>query len=56
MSLYYVQKFLFELNRDKGMQASYMADREGALAGFELTHEEQTAIVEPDIGLSLIHI
>lgn len=55
MSLYYVQKFLFELNRDKGMQASYMADREGALAGFELTHEEQTAIVEPDIG-KLFHL
>lgn len=55
MSLYYVQKFLFELNRDEGAQQAYMADRRGALDGFELTEEEQEALTAPDIGL-LFHL
>ncbi|MGI9608195.1 MAG: hypothetical protein ACR2P0_18835, partial [Acidimicrobiales bacterium] len=55
MSLYYVQKFLYELNRDEGAQATYMADREAALTGFELTDEERTALTEPDIG-KLFHL
>ena len=55
MSLYYVQKFLFELNRDEGAQQAYMADRAGALDGFELTEEEQQALTQPDIGL-LFHL
>ena len=55
MSLYYVQKFLYELNRSEDMQARYHADRAGSLAGFELTDEETAALVEPDIGL-LFHL
>ena len=55
MSLYYVQKFLYELNRDEAMQQSYMADRAAALQGFELTEEEVGALTEPDIGL-LFHL
>ena len=55
MSLYYVQKFLFELNRDPGLQAAYADDREGVLDPYELTAEEIRAIVEPDIGL-LFHL
>ena len=55
MSLYYVQKFLYELNRSESMQQSYMADRRGALDGFELTDEEIGALVDPDIGL-LFHL
>ncbi len=51
MSLYYVQKFLYELNRDPRVQADYAADRQGALAGFELTDDEVDALVTPDIGL-----
>jgi len=55
VSLYYVQKFLFELNRDEDFQSRYAADRRGALAGFDLSDEEQRALTEPDIGL-LFHI
>lgn len=55
MSLYYVQKFLYELNRSEDMQARYHQDRAGSLAGFELTDEEIEALVEPDIGL-LFHL
>ena len=60
MSLYAVQKFLFELNRSEARQQAYLADRHGELAqlelaGYELTDEETRALVEPDIGL-LFHL
>lgn len=55
MSLYYVQKFLYELNRDEKLQAEYHQDRSGVLEPYELTAEEQAALVEPDIGL-LFHL
>lgn len=55
MSLYYVQKFLYELNRDERLQAAYHEDRAGVLAPYELTDEEIEALVEPDIGL-LFHL
>lgn len=55
MSLYTVQKFLFELNRDRRMQAAYLADRSAATADYDLTDEERRALVEPDIGL-LFHM
>jgi len=55
MSLYYVQKFLYELNRDQRVQRAYATDRSEALADFELTDEETGALTEPDIGL-LFHM
>ncbi len=55
MSLYYVQKFLYQLNRDEKAQAAYLADRAGVLAGYELADDEIRALVEPDIGL-LFHL
>ena len=55
MSLYYVQKFLFELNRDVGLQERYAQDRAGVLEPYELTDEETEALVKPDIGL-LFHL
>jgi hypothetical protein len=55
MSLYAVQKFLFEINRSEGMQARYTADRRGEVAGFDLTVEETEALVTPDIG-KLFHL
>ena len=55
MSLYYVQKFLYQLNRDPALQERYAADRRGALAGYELTGEEVEALVDVDIGL-LFHL
>ncbi|MGI9616735.1 MAG: aromatic ring-opening dioxygenase subunit LigA [Acidimicrobiales bacterium] len=55
MSLYYVQKFLYELNRDEQFQTAYRNDRAGVLEPFDLTAEERAALVEPDIGL-LFHL
>ncbi len=62
MSLYYVQKYLYELNRDEARQQAYRADRRSAVEGFatatgvrNLTDEEVEALVEPDIGL-LYHL
>lgn len=55
MSLYAVQKFLYQLNRSEQAQQAYLSDRTAALAGFDLTDEEIRALVEPDIGL-LFHL
>ncbi|MDH3755456.1 MAG: aromatic ring-opening dioxygenase subunit LigA [Acidimicrobiia bacterium] len=55
MSLYYVQKFLYELNRDPDLQAAYMADRRDVLRPYEVTEEEADALIGPDIGL-LFHL
>lgn len=55
MSLYYVQKFLYELNRDPDVQANYARDRHASLESFDLTDEEIRALTEPDIGL-LFHL
>ena len=51
MSLYNVQKFLFELNRDESAQEKYRADLEALLNDFELTEDEASALREGDIGL-----
>lgn len=55
MSLYAVQKFLYELNRSEQMQARYVADLASELAPFNLTIEESAALTEPDIG-KLFHL
>ena len=55
MSLYYVQKFLYELNRDPALQHRYSADRRGAVDPYDLRGEEVEALVGPDIGL-LFHL
>ena len=55
MSLYNVQKFLYELNRDERAQDAYRSDRAEATAGYELDAEERRALAEPDIGL-LYHL
>ena len=55
MSLYYVQKFLYELNRDEKLQEAYRRDRNAVLEPFDLTDEERAALVEPDVGL-LFHL
>jgi hypothetical protein len=51
MSLYYVQKLLYQLNRDPELRRRFAGDPDGVLAGFELTAEELDAIRKPDIGL-----
>lgn len=51
MSLYYVQKLLYQLNRDEATRARFTEDMESVLDGYTLTDEELTAIRTPDIGL-----
>jgi hypothetical protein len=51
MSLYYVQKLLYQLNRDPHVRQRFTADRESLLREYELTDEERAAIVDGDIGL-----
>jgi Aromatic-ring-opening dioxygenase LigAB, LigA subunit len=51
MSLYQLQKFLFDLNRDPEVQRSYGADAVGLLAHYELTQDERAALEAGDIGL-----
>ena len=51
MSLYYVQKFLYELNRDPKLQAAYLDDRREVLEPYDLDDTEIEALVAPDIGL-----
>ena len=50
MSLYYVQKYLYELNRNPSVQAHYRQDPEASYEGYDLTDEERAALTEPDIG------
>ncbi len=51
MSLYYLQKALYQLNRDPQLRQRFEADADAALSSFELTAEERAAIRAPDIGL-----
>ncbi len=51
MSLYHLQKFLYELNRDETAQEKYRADLETLIAEFDLTDEEANALREGDVGL-----
>ena len=51
MSLYALQKFLFDLNRDAAVQAQFRGDRDALLSRYELTPEEALALRTGDIGL-----
>ena len=51
MSLYYVQKLLYQLNRDPELRRRFADDASVVLAAYELTPEEREAIRMPDIGL-----
>ena len=55
MSLYAVQKFLFDINRTEALQQAYRSDPRGVLEPYDLTPEEAEALVGPDIGL-LFHL
>ncbi len=55
MSLYAVQKYLYEINRSAPRQTEHLADPAGAVEAFRdggasLTNDEVDALVEPDIG------
>jgi hypothetical protein len=51
MSLYQLQKFLYDINRDLAAQGRYRADPGGLLDQYELTAEERSALATGDIGL-----
>ena len=51
MSLYYVQKLLYQLNRDPHTQQRYREDFEGLLGEYELDDQERDALRNGDIGL-----
>jgi hypothetical protein len=51
MSLYQLQKALYQLNRDESLQNAYRLDPESVADAYELTEEERHALLKPDIGL-----
>lgn len=51
MSLYQMQKVLFDLNRDTRVQQRYRADVDELLSSYQLTDEERGALKSGDIGL-----
>ena len=51
MSLYQMQKFLFDINRDPAVQQRFLAERTQVLSVYGLTPEERDAIIAGDIGL-----
>jgi hypothetical protein len=51
MSLYYVQKLIYELNRDPNAAKRFEENLDGLLTDYDLTDEELVAIRQPDIGL-----
>lgn len=60
MSLYAVQKYLYELNRSVPRHAEHLADPAAAVEQFRvgggvLSDDEVAALVEPDIG-KLFHL
>jgi hypothetical protein len=51
MSLYYLQKLLYQLNRDPRVRRRYDTDLAGLLPEYKLDEEELQAINTGDIGL-----
>ena len=51
MSLYQLQKLLYNLNRDDAVKERYQKDLPQLLGEYELTVEEQQAVTQSDIGL-----
>jgi hypothetical protein len=51
MSLYQLQKFLFDINRDGGLQQQFRTDMAAVLDRYTLEDEERRAIETGDVGL-----
>ena len=51
MSLYHLQKIIYQLNRDEHVRQRYEDDFEGLLSDYALNEEEKAALRRPDIGL-----
>lgn len=54
MSLYYVQKLLYQLNRDPELQQQYLEDPDTVLKHYRLDAEELATLKKPDIGMLYI--
>ncbi len=54
MSLYQLQKFLFDINRDPAVQQQARSDLTRLLAGYDLSAEERGALAAGDIGLIFV--
>ena len=54
MSLYYLQKLLYQLNREPELQQAFFADRDQVLAKYKLDAVELAAVKKPDIGMLYI--
>ena len=50
MSLYALQKLIYELNRDPAVQADFMANRNEVIGRYRLSDEEADAMRRDDIG------
>ncbi|HEX7381059.1 MAG TPA: hypothetical protein VF265_02780 [Nevskiaceae bacterium] len=55
MSLYYVQKLIYQLNRDPAVRERYKQDPAAVLHDYDLTDEEREALDKPDIGLLYVY-
>jgi len=55
MSLYYVQKLIYQLNRDPLVRQRFDSNADELLRDYELTDEELTALKKPDIGLLFVY-
>lgn len=51
MSLYQLQKFLFDINRDRSVQGQFRERPDAVLERYDLSPEERDAIAKGDIGL-----
>ncbi len=51
MSLYYLQKLLYNLNREPSVQAKFKADPRAVIAEYDLDDAERKALTDPDIGM-----
>ena len=50
MTLYRLQKLLYELNRDPHVQEAFLTDRERLLSEYGLSEEEADAVRADDVG------
>ena len=51
MSLYQLQKFLYDINRDPLVQQRFRSDRQQLLGAYDLSEEERAALAGGDVGL-----
>jgi hypothetical protein len=51
MSLYQMQKFMFDINRDPQVQERFRTGVDALLDNYELTAEERGAVKDGDVGL-----